>query len=93
MHFWFIHIHLFYDRLTRPDYTNRPTPILPQDSILARLLRSFPDLVFKYHEHDSLLENKMEQELSEQEKNEAWAAYERDLQVNSEIREFPNPEE
>lgn len=35
----------------------------------------------------------MEQELSEQEKNEAWAAYERDLQVNSEIREFPNPEE
>uniref|UniRef100_A0A1A9V9H3 Transcriptional regulator ATRX n=1 Tax=Glossina austeni TaxID=7395 RepID=A0A1A9V9H3_GLOAU len=79
--------------LTKPDYTNRPTPTLPQDSILARLLRSFPDLVFKYHEHDSLLENKIEQELSEQEKNEAWTAYERDLQLNSEVRELPNLEE
>lgn len=79
--------------MTKPDYANRPTPVLPQDSILARLLRTFPDLVFKYHEHDSLLENKMEQELSEQEKTEAWAAYERDLQVNSEIREFPNQDE
>lgn len=80
-------------RLTIPDKNNRPTPILPQDSILARLLRTFPELVYKYHEHDSLLENKVEQELSEQEKNEAWTAYERDLQMNSEIREMPNMEE
>ncbi|XP_065355571.1 transcriptional regulator ATRX-like isoform X2 [Calliphora vicina] len=79
--------------LTIPDKNNRPTPILPQDSILARLLRAFPELVFKYHEHDSLLENKVEQELSEQEKNEAWTAYERDLQMNSEIREMPNMED
>ncbi|XP_023301758.2 transcriptional regulator ATRX-like isoform X2 [Lucilia cuprina] len=79
--------------LTIPDNNNRPTPILPQDSILARLLRTFPELVFKYHEHDSLLENKVEQELSEQEKNEAWTAYERDLQMNSEIREMPNIED
>ncbi|TMW42161.1 hypothetical protein DOY81_012759 [Sarcophaga bullata] len=76
--------------LTFPDKNNRPTPILPQDSILARLLRNFPELVYKYHEHDSLLENKVEQELSEQEKNEAWSAYERDLQMNSEVREVPN---
>lgn len=79
--------------LTTPDYTNRPIPVLPQDSILARLLRGFPDLVFKYHEHDSLLENKMEQELSEQEKTEAWDAYERDLLASSEGREFPTPVE
>lgn len=79
--------------LTIPDHSSRPTPILPQDNILARLLRSFPDLVYKYHEHDSLLENKVEQELSEQEKNEAWTAYERDLQMNSEINEKPNTEE
>uniref|UniRef100_A0A1I8PAA2 Transcriptional regulator ATRX n=1 Tax=Stomoxys calcitrans TaxID=35570 RepID=A0A1I8PAA2_STOCA len=79
--------------LTIPDHSNRPTPILPQDSILARLLRSFPDLVYKYHEHDSLLENKVEQELSEQEKNEAWTAYERDLQMNSEINEKQNIED
>lgn len=49
--------------------------------------------MYKYHEHDSLLENKVEQELSEQEKNEAWTAYERDLQMNSEINEKPNTEE
>ncbi|KAM7351107.1 uncharacterized protein ACRADG_004087 isoform 2-T2 [Cochliomyia hominivorax] len=79
--------------LTIPDKNNRPTPILPQDSILARLLRTYPELVYKYHEHDSLLENKVEQELSEQEKNEAWTAYERDLQMNSEIREIPNIED
>ncbi|XP_075150194.1 uncharacterized protein LOC142224305 isoform X2 [Haematobia irritans] len=79
--------------LTIPDKNNRPTPILPQDSVLARLLRSFPDLVYKYHEHDSLLENKVEQELSEQEKNEAWTAYERDLQMNSEMNEKPNIED
>ncbi|XP_005181582.2 transcriptional regulator ATRX isoform X1 [Musca domestica] len=79
--------------LTVPDKSKRPTPILPQDSILARLLRSYPELVYKYHEHDSLLENKVEQELSEQEKNEAWTAYERDLQISSELNEKPNIED
>ncbi|XP_067621446.1 transcriptional regulator ATRX-like isoform X2 [Eurosta solidaginis] len=79
--------------LTTPDYENRPMPDCPQDTILASLLLNYPSLVYKYHEHDSLLENKVEQELSEQEKQDAWAAYERDQQMNSEIREMPNPDE
>ncbi|XP_055917591.1 transcriptional regulator ATRX homolog [Eupeodes corollae] len=73
--------------LTKPDYKERPVPVFPQDQILANLLLNSPDLVYKYHEHDSLLENKMEQELSEQEKADAWVAYERDLQMNSEPRD------
>lgn len=57
----------------------RPTPNLPQDDILANLLIMFPDRLYKYHEHDSLLEDKPEEGLSEADKNEAWAAYESDL--------------
>ncbi|XP_050319322.1 transcriptional regulator ATRX-like [Bactrocera neohumeralis] len=79
--------------LTQPDYENRPMPDCPQDSILASLLLNYPSLVYKYHEHDSLLENKVEQELSEQEKQDAWAAYERDQQLSTETRELPNPDD
>ncbi|XP_014089713.3 transcriptional regulator ATRX [Bactrocera oleae] len=79
--------------LTQPDYENRPMPDCPQDSILASLLLNYPTLVYKYHEHDSLLENKVEQELSEQEKQDAWAAYERDQQLSTETRELPNPDD
>lgn len=60
----------------------REVPILPADDVLASLLRNHPDCVFKYHEHDSLLENKPEQDLSEEDKREAWAAYEREIQNN-----------
>lgn len=55
--------------------------MLPKDTILADLLRQ-SDLVYKYHEHDSLLENKVEQELSEQEKSDAWATYEKELHLS-----------
>lgn len=74
--------------LTKPNYSERPVPVFPQDQILANLLLNSPELVYKYHEHDSLLENKMEQELSEQEKADAWVAYERDLQMNSEPKDI-----
>jgi hypothetical protein len=66
--------------LTKPDIKHRPTPQLPQDDILRRLLYMHPDKVYKYHEHDSLLENKLEEELSEEEKREAWKSYENDEQ-------------
>ncbi|XP_044315161.1 transcriptional regulator ATRX homolog isoform X2 [Drosophila rhopaloa] len=67
--------------LTTPKNCERTMPVLPKDTILADLLRQ-SDLVYKYHEHDSLLENKVEQELSEQEKADAWDTYEKDLQIN-----------
>uniref|UniRef100_A0A182MKD1 Transcriptional regulator ATRX n=1 Tax=Anopheles culicifacies TaxID=139723 RepID=A0A182MKD1_9DIPT len=68
--------------LTKVSEMTRETPILPADDVLASLLRTFPNKILKYHEHDSLLENKPEQDLSEEEKKEAWAAYEREIQNN-----------
>lgn len=65
----------------------REVPALPADDVLALLLRHYPDCAFKYHVHDSLLENKPEQDLSEEDKREAWAAYEREIQNN----EKPSP--
>lgn len=67
--------------MTKTDYTQRPVPIRPADNILSSLLHNFPELVYKYHEHDSLLENKPEQDLSEADKAEAWAAYEKDVNM------------
>lgn len=70
--------------LTIPDYAERPTPVRPYDNVLASLLRNFSELVYKYHEHDSLLERNSEQDLSEEEKADAWAAYEKDVSLKSE---------
>lgn len=70
-------------RLTKPDYTQRPTPDLPADQLLAYLLHNFPNMVYKFHDHDSLLENNNEQELSEEEKADAWAAYENDVKTKN----------
>lgn len=67
----------------------RETPVLPKDSLLAHLLHNYPHMVFKYHEHDSLLENKSEQQLSEEEKADAWALYEADVKRKNETNFGP----
>nr|XP_054586594.1 transcriptional regulator ATRX [Nothobranchius furzeri] len=56
--------------------SKRPTPILPKDSVLARLLQTCKDQIVSYHEHESLLDHKEEEELSEAERKAAWAEYE-----------------
>lgn len=75
--------------LTKPNMDERPTPNLPKDDLLKYLLMNFPQMVYRYHEHDSLLENKGEEELSEQEKNDAWAAYEEDVKRKNETNMGP----
>lgn len=71
--------------------SDRPIPNVPKDELLAHLLHNFPSIVYKYHEHDSLLENKAEQDLSEEEKADAWRAYENDVQKKNEsINQFGN---
>lgn len=57
-------------------YSQRETPIMPHDDVLKFLLKNYDQQIYKYHEHDSLLENKPEQDLSEEEKQEAWDSYE-----------------
>uniref|UniRef100_A0A1B0CAC6 Putative dna repair protein snf2 family n=1 Tax=Lutzomyia longipalpis TaxID=7200 RepID=A0A1B0CAC6_LUTLO len=67
--------------LTKTDMSQRPVPNLPTDFLLRNLLHNHFNLIYKYHEHDSLLENKPEQDLSEADKKEAWDAYENDLKT------------
>lgn len=56
--------------------TEREVPILPRDRLFAGLLKRFDHLVYKYHEHDSLLENKEEETLNEEERKAAWEEFE-----------------
>lgn len=56
--------------------TEREVPILPRDRLFAGLLKRFDDLIYKYHEHDSLLENKEEETLNEEERKAAWDEFE-----------------
>ncbi|XP_023703931.1 transcriptional regulator ATRX isoform X3 [Cryptotermes secundus] len=56
--------------------TKRPTPILPKDRLLAELLKEHEEWIVTYHEHESLLENKEEEELNEEERKAAWEEYE-----------------
>ncbi|XP_069723865.1 transcriptional regulator ATRX isoform X2 [Phaenicophaeus curvirostris] len=54
----------------------RDTPLLPKDTILAELLQIHKEYIVGYHEHDSLLDHKEEEELTEEERKAAWAEYE-----------------
>ncbi|XP_035897870.1 transcriptional regulator ATRX homolog isoform X2 [Anopheles stephensi] len=54
----------------------RPVPNLPKDRLFAELLQRFDPLIYKYHEHDSLLENKEEETLNEEERKAAWEEFE-----------------
>lgn len=46
--------------------------------MLAELMTNRKEWIVTFHEHDSLLENIVEQELSEEEKKAAWEDYEED---------------
>lgn len=61
--------------LTKTDYSKRPPPRIPVDHVLKHLLHKLPNQAFKYHDHESLLENKPEQDLNDEEINEAWQLY------------------
>lgn len=54
----------------------REVPILPRDRLFAGLLKKYDHLIYKYHEHDSLLENKEEETLNEEERKAAWEEFE-----------------
>ncbi|XP_076383601.1 uncharacterized protein LOC117217785 isoform X1 [Megalopta genalis] len=60
----------------------RATLNLPKDRLLAEIFLKYKDYVENYHEHDSLLENKSEEELNEQERKQAWLDYEKEKAEN-----------
>uniref|UniRef100_A0A670Z181 Transcriptional regulator ATRX n=1 Tax=Pseudonaja textilis TaxID=8673 RepID=A0A670Z181_PSETE len=61
----------------------RDTPMLPKDTILAELLQIQKEYIVGYHEHDSLLDHKEEEELTEEERKAAWAEYEAEKKVGA----------
>ncbi|KAF7489581.1 Transcriptional regulator ATRX -like protein [Sarcoptes scabiei] len=54
---------------TLPDLTN--------DRLLSDLFLKHKNLIVSYHEHDSLLENRPEEDLTEEERKAAWIEYEK----------------
>lgn len=53
-------------------------PAPPRDKIFSRVWPKYRDLVVDWHEHDSLLENRPEQSLTDEERNKAWQDYEKE---------------
>ena len=66
--------------------TQRPLPNMPEDNLFKSVLLQCRQWIVKYHEHDSLLENKIDEGLSETERRAAWEEYEREK--NKEERFF-----
>ncbi|XP_060536175.1 transcriptional regulator ATRX homolog [Cylas formicarius] len=58
------------------DPKDRPIPLVPKDVLLGELLQNHENILFKYHEHQSLLENKEEECLNEEERKAAWEEFE-----------------
>lgn len=60
------------------------SPFLLQDPFLAEMLQSNKSQIVCYHEHDSLLDHKEEEALSEEDRKAAWAEYEAEKKVGNE---------
>jgi len=56
----------------------RILPKLPKDRLFAEMLKKYEDMIYKYHEHDTLLENKEEETLDEDERRQAWEEFEQE---------------
>ncbi|KAK5859198.1 hypothetical protein PBY51_003282 [Eleginops maclovinus] len=56
--------------------SKRSTSVLPKDKVLTQLLQTSKGHIVSFHEHESLLDHKQEEELSEAERKDAWAEYE-----------------
>ncbi|XP_067295262.1 transcriptional regulator ATRX-like isoform X3 [Pseudorasbora parva] len=59
----------------QPDLRPSKHTEMPADELLVRLLQSCEQLIVSYHEHNSLLDHRQEEELSEEERRAAWDEY------------------
>ena len=59
-----------------PDTDASEIPNLPGDDLLKRLLLDCKKWIVRYHDHESLLENKLDEGLSEEDRKAAWDEYE-----------------
>jgi len=54
----------------------RPIPAVPEDRMLAELVDKHKEIVWSFTNHDSLLENQVDQNLTEAERKAAWEEFE-----------------
>lgn len=54
--------------------------VIPDDPFLKKQLEKPDNLIYKYHVHDTLLENKTEESLSKIDRKRAWTEYESDIE-------------
>merc|ERR1719510_764222 len=54
----------------------RDVPKVPKDLLLAELLKKHGSMIWTFHDHDSLLENQVEENLTEEERKAAWEEFE-----------------
>ena len=64
-------------------------PKVPKDRLLAEMINRHKDLIFKYHDHDSLLENQVDENLTEEERKAAWEEFDNEKKG---IANVPNPQ-
>lgn len=50
--------------------------MVPKDVLLGEMVQKYDKTIFKLHEHQSLLENKQDEELNEDERKAAWDEFE-----------------
>merc|ERR1719326_873852 len=55
---------------------SRDVPKVPKDLLLAELLNKHGSMIWSYHDHDSLLENQGDENLTEEERKAAWEEFE-----------------
>ena len=60
-----------------------------QPRLLADMLKNMADQIYHYHEHDSLLENKVEDQLTEEERKAAWDEFEREKKTGFRAQQMP----
>ncbi|XP_060719259.1 transcriptional regulator ATRX-like [Tachysurus vachellii] len=58
-----------------PDSSSKSHTVEPADKVLAMLLQHCGQSIVSFHEHNSLLDHRVEEELSVEERNEAWEEY------------------
>ncbi|XP_068186981.1 transcriptional regulator ATRX-like isoform X4 [Antennarius striatus] len=81
------------DLLCDPNSTvsKKTKSVVPKDKILAQLLQTCKDQIVSFHEHESLLDHKQEEELSEAERKAAWDEYEAESNTGSiSVSSIPN---
>ncbi|XP_058238856.1 transcriptional regulator ATRX-like isoform X2 [Hemibagrus wyckioides] len=59
----------------QPDSHSKSHPVEPADKVLAKLLQHCGQTIVSFHEHDSLLDHRVEEELSVEERKEAWEEF------------------